>query len=478
MRPIHAENETFTFALRLSPKRTTSVWRKSRKSTNDNRMNPFRTFTIVLVAFLCTLHAAGQSPAGFTLQQCVETGLKNNIEILRARNNIDRTATYKHEAFGQFLPSVRASGSWSRSNDEQIALRADALFTSRNSYSYNVQAGLTLFDGMRNFNTVDQSILELNAAEESFRRTQQSIVFAIQQSYYNVLRLEQLTRVAESNLERSRGQLDRIREMNTVGSVPQADVYRQQVVVGNDELSLLESRNSYQNALVDLQALIGLSPRREFTVSADDVPDVVDAAEITRFRAGLGDFDTLLEEAVTRRADFRQAGLALESAEKGVSIAQSGHYPSVTAFAQYNWNNLEFADFDVYDRFLYGLQLSVPIFSNFSVSSAVERSEIQQMDSEYGLQQLRRTIATEVMKAYNVLGTAEKNLEISEKKLQSAREDQRIAQERYNLGSGTLLDMITANANLTLAESDVVNATFNYLTAQKQMDYQTGRNLN
>ncbi len=441
-------------------------------------MNPFRTLPVLLVAFVCAMPAAGQTQAGYTLQQCVETGLKNNIEILRARNTIDRTATYKQEAFGQFLPSLRASGTWSRSNDEQTPLRADALFTSRNSYSYDVQAGLTLFDGMRNFNSVDQSILELNAAEESFRRTQQTVVFTIQQSYYNVLRLEQLTRVAESNLERSKGQLDRIREMNAVGSVPLADVYRQQVVVGNDELSLLESRNSYQNALVDMQALLGLSPRPDFAVVADGVPGSVEAAEIIRFRAGLGDFDALLNEAITRRSDFRQAELALRSAEKGVSVSRSGHYPNLTAFAQYNWNNLEFADFDLYDRFLYGLQLDVPIFSNFAVSSAVERSEIQRMDSEYGLQQLRRTIATEVMKALNALGTAEKNLDISEKKLQSAREDQRIAQERYNLGSGTLLDLITANANLTLAESDVVNATFNYLTVQKQMDYQTGRNLN
>ncbi|MBR9978127.1 MAG: TolC family protein, partial [Bacteroidetes bacterium] len=185
-----------------------------------------------------------------------------------------------------------------------------------------------------------------------------------------------------------------------------------------------------------------------------------------------------LDEAVNRRADYRQADLSLQSAEKGVSIARAGHVPSVSAFAQYNWNNLELKDFTLYDRFIYGLQLSVPIFSNFQVSGAVQRSEIRRLDSEHELQQLRRTIATEVMKALNTLETAEKNLEISSKKLQSAREDQRIAQERYSLGAGTLLDLTTANANLTTAESDVVNATFNYMTAMRQVDYQLGRNQN
>jgi outer membrane protein len=408
----------------------------------------------------------------------VETGLKHNIEILRARNSIDRTATFKTEAFGQFLPSLRGSASWSRSDAEQLAFRADNFLSSRNSYSYNVQAGLTLFDGMRNFASVDQSIIDFNAAEESFQRTQQSIVFAIQQYYYNVLRLEQLMRVSESNLERSKGQLDRIREMNTVGSVPQADVYRQQVMVGADELSVIEARNNYKNMLVDLQAVLGLSPQPGFTLVSDAVPGSIEPVEIIRFRSGLGEFDVLLKEAVTRRSDFKQAELTLESAEKGVTISQSGHYPNLSAFAQYNWNNLELKDFMLYDRFIYGLNLSVPIFSNFQVSGAVERSEIQRMDSELSLEQLRRTIATEVMKALNSLETAEKTIDISVKKLQSAKEDQRTAQERYNLGAGTLLDLITANANLTAAETDVVNANFNYLTAQKQMDFQLGRNLN
>ncbi len=441
-------------------------------------MNQIRTLLVLLAVVLGATTAFGQVPGGYSLQQCVETGLKNNIEILRARNSVDRTSTFKTQAFGQFLPNVSASATWNRSDEAQIAFRGNDFLRSRNYYSYNVQAGLTLFDGMRNFNSVDQSIFDYNAAEESFMRTRQMIVFSIQQSFYNVLRMEQLTRVAESNLERSRGQLDRIREMNTVGSVPLADVYRQQVVVGNDELAVIEARNNYRNTLVDLQALLGLSPRPDFSLASENVPESIEPSEITRFRAELGSFEELLNEAVSRRSDFKQAELTLKSAEKGVSIARAGHYPSLSAFAQYNWNNLELKDFTEYDRFVYGLQLSVPILSNFQVSGAAERSEIQRMDSEYSLEQLRRTIATEVMKALNALESSEKNVDISVKKLQSAREDQRIAQERYSLGSGTLLDLITANANLTLAEADVVNATFNYLTVQKQMDYQLGRNLN
>lgn len=461
----------------------TDTSRNTRPTLANTQMNPRRSFLVsALVALAFAMSAlqplAAQDGQGYTLERCIETGMKNNIENLRARNDVRRSATYKTEAYGQFLPNVRGSAMWSRSDEDQLAFRADNLLRSRNSYSYNVQAGLTIFDGMRNFNTVDQSLLQYEAAEAGFAHTKSFIVFSIQQAFYNALRAAQLTRVAESNLERSKGQLERIREMNAVGSVPQADVYRQQVVVGNDELALIEANNNAQNALVDLQALLGLTPVTDFILLPDGAEDAVALEDIASFRAGLGDFNTLVREAEQRRSDYRQTELGVRTAEKAVSVAQAGHYPTLTAFAQYNWNNLELSDFTTYDRFIYGLQLSVPVFSNFQVSSAVERGELQRLDNELALEQMRRNIATEVMKALNSLEAAEKNVDISGKKLQSAREDQRIAKERYDLGAGTLLDLITANANLTLAESDVVNATFNYRTARKHLEYQLGRNQN
>lgn len=454
-----------------------------RISTLRKRMNPRRitsvlVFSILIVPVLAIAPLSAQDAGGFSMQQCIETGLKNNIEMRRAESAVQRSGTYRTEAYGQFLPNLRGSASWSRSDEDQVVLRANDLFRSRNSYSYSLQAGLTLFDGMRNFNTVDQSLLEYQATEVGFARTRQYVTFSIQQSFFNVLRLRQLTRVAESNLERSRAQLDRIREMNAVGSVPQADVYRQEVVAAGDELAVIEAHNNYNNALADLQALLGLQPREDFSITDAGLDEDISPEDIAAYRGEIGTHAQLVSEAQRRRADFRQAELSLRGAEKGVSIARAGHWPSLLAFAQYNWNNLELADFTTYDRFVYGLQLSVPIFSNFSVSSAVERGEIYRIDTENELEQLRRAIAIDVTKALNALETAEKNVEISGRKLRSAREDQRIAQERYSLGAGTLLDQVTANANLTLAESDVVNATFNYLTAREHMEYQLGRTQN
>ena len=168
--------------------------------------------------------------------------------------------------------------------------------------------------------------------------------------------------------------------------------------------------------------------------------------------------------------------MAVRSTEKSVSIARAGHYPSLTASAGYAWSNIELKNFtgEDYGTFSYGLQLSVPLFNGFAVSSAVQLAEVDRMNAETGKLELQRSISGSVQKAYNAVTLAEKNLEISNRTLTSAQEDQRIANERYTLGAGTLLDLIVANTNLTAAQSDVVNATFDYRIARKALEYQVG----
>ncbi len=436
---------------------------------------------LLLFASVCAISVHAQQPEprnAWSLQQCIDAGLKHNLDVNRARNSVDQYSTYRTSSYGEFLPSLSASGTWVRYDENQRWLRPDGLIESRDSWSYGIDAGLTIFNGMRNFNTVDKSLLDYEASQQSAKRTTQNVVYMIQESFYNVLRLGELTKVQESNLERSKKQLELIRELNAVGSVPLADVYKQEVQVGSDRLSLIEIRNNYQNAVIDIQALLGVEPRMEFTLADDGAQGEITKADIAAWRSNIGGFSLLVDEAVKTRADFQEAELGLRSAEKSVSISGSGHYPVLSAFAQYNWSNMELKDFAEYDRFSYGLNLSIPIFSGFQVSTAVQRSEIMLRETEQLREQLRRTISTEILKAMNNLETAEVNLEIAATKLISAREDHRIASERYNLGSGTLLDLITAGAGLRLAESDVVNARFNYLTAQRRMEYQLGRTQN
>lgn len=441
-----------------------------------------------LIIFLCILFTGAApmlqaAPSGpdtlggktYSLQECVKLALARNSTLIRSANEVERSATYKTQAVGQFIPDLSASASWSRSDQDSYGVRGGSFYSSRNSYSYSVRSGLVLFDGMRNFNGVDQSINTLRASEQGNERSRQNIVFTVRQLFYNSLRLEQLRKVSESNLERSTKQLDRVREFNTVGSVPLADVYRQQSQVGRDELALQQTSTDHENSIVDLQTMIGADPRERLIPDATAIPSTITPADMDSYRNSLNQYDAMITEALERRADYRQAEYTLNASENSKAMAFSGHLPTLSAFAQYSWQNLEPKDFALYDRFAYGLNLSIPILQNFQVLTSVQRAEIDRRNAEETITELRRTIAGDIRKAWNALLSAEKSVEISRRNLVSAEEDQRIANERYSIGAGTLLDLIIANTGLTAAQSDIVNANFYYLISREQLEYELGR---
>ncbi len=428
---------------------------------------------------LCLLSFALSVPAawgqGYSLDRCISTGLASNADLQRSRHDVERARGAKVQAFGQFLPDLNASGSWSRSDQDVIYFRGQVPYTSRNSFTYSIGSNLTLFDGLGTIYTVDRGILAQKASEFTLDRTRQDLVFAIQSQFYTVLRLRELIQVQKSNIERSRKQLVRVREMYAVGSSPQADVFRQEVQVGRDELALLQAEGNYRDALVDLQTLIGLVPDESFAVDDAGIVTRLSAGEMDGYRKDLGDFPALVRNALELRADCRSAALQVEGQQKSVAIARAGYFPNLSAFARYGWSNLELRDFNEYDRFTYGLSVSLPIFNNFSTRTAVERAEYDALDAENTRLQLERRVAGEIRKALNALATAEKNVDIATRTLASAREDQRIASERYSLGAGTLLDVLVGTANQTSAEADLVNATFSYLVARKQLDHTLGK---
>jgi outer membrane protein len=99
---------------------------------------------------------------------------------------------------------------------------------------------------------------------------------------------------------------------------------------------------------------------------------------------------------------------------------------------------------------------------------------VERKNADLSLQQTQRNINVEIKKALLDLDAARKQYEVSLKGLTSSTQDYRIAEERYNLGAGTLLDLLTANANLINAQANKVNASYDYITAKRQVEYVLG----
>jgi outer membrane protein len=280
--------------------------------------------------------------------------------------------------------------------------------------------------------------------------------------------------VSEENLKRDQRQLERITESNRVGALSRADVYRQQSQVAADELNLITAQNNFNKAKADLLALIGLDVNDDYTIADPSISSEISAAELESSAEQYSKFPELARRALEKRPDYLRATESVRSAEGGISAARSGYFPSVSAFAGYGFSNRELSRLTENKSLNWGLNLRWTLFDGFTTNEALQSAYVQKKNAELSLQQTERNINVEVKKALLDLEAARKAYEVSQKGLLSAIEDRKIAEERYNLGAGTLLDLLTANAGLVSAQANKVNAVYDFIIAKRNVEYVVG----
>ena len=191
----------------------------------------------------------------------------------------------------------------------------------------------------------------------------------------------------------------------------------------------------------------------------------------------LSDFQNMSElvnAALNQRLDFKSAILNLESAKDGINIAQSGHWPNLSASGSYTLYTDNISNLDQTKTLSFGLSLNFPIFLGWSVTDRVQFAEVQAKNTEIQLNDLERDIKRELKITFLDLQAAQKGLVVRENNVAAARENLKIEEEKYSLGSGKLLDVLIANSGYTTALTDLINAQFSYIVLSQQLKYQLG----
>jgi len=442
----------------------------------------FKKHTIIIIAVFQAVLAYGQGKT-ITLDQARQTALERNLNVAQAQNNIESAQATVLAATGNYLPTLSASASWNRSQTEAKGQyfnpSTQTLVTSvgrtvGSSIRTGVDMGYTIFDGFSREGNMKRATSNAVASEQTAARTRQAIVFQVESAYLNVLRNEQLVKVSEENLKRDNRQLERITESNRVGALSLADVYRQQSQVAADELNLITAQNNYDKAKADLIALIGLDVSEDYAIADQSVSTEIAQSELESTMNQYKNFKELSERAIAHRPDYQAAGESFNAADAGVTSARSGYLPSINASAGYGLNGDQFSTLSDTKSLNWGLSIRWNIFDGFGTNQALQSAQVLKRNAELSLQQTQRSINVELKKALLDLDAARKQYEVSLKGLVSSTQDYRIAEERYNLGAGTLLDLLTASANLVNAQANKVNASYNYVTSKRNVEYALG----
>jgi outer membrane protein TolC len=215
----------------------------------------------------------------------------------------------------------------------------------------------------------------------------------------------------------------------------------------------------------------------DYTFNDPAISLTISRSEMDSAAARYANFRDLQTRSLASRPDYRSAVETFNSAQSAVTSAKSSYWPSVSASAGYGLQSDDFNTLKDNRNLNWGLSIRWTLFDGFNTNANVQSAVANRRIAEIGLTQTERDINAQLKKALLDFEAARKQYEVSQKGLTSAKEDRKIAEEKYTLGAGTLLDLLTANANLVQAQVNLVNSVYNYITAKKNVDYTIGERV-
>ncbi len=439
-----------------------------------------KLFLISLLTLILICNTYSQQ--SLSLEKAISIALQKNSGLITSENELSRSQSNLTAAYGRFLPSLNASGSfnWERTEADNVTIVVGGIPFPGQTYqsesrTYGVGAGssLVLFDGLSNFANLSKSKNNVEAVKLSIEQKKQEVVFQTINLYYSIVEADQLLKVREEDVKQQQKNLETIEERNRLGSVTKADVYQQQVQLGNAELQVIQQKNTLETAKSNLLFYLGLDVLENYTYS-DALTNREKEILSTEINTDYDRLTGLVSEALSHRKDYLAQKLNLESYNDNITIARSGHLPRLAGSLNYSsFSNQVSTIFDS-RNYSAGLTLSIPIFSGFSVSNAVQSAQVDAMNYELQVRDSERLIKQEIQKSFLNLEAAKKALTVTEKNVKAAEENLKIEQEKYNLGSGKLLDVLIANTQYQNAKTNYINAQFNYIRLSEELKYNLG----
>jgi outer membrane protein TolC len=254
-----------------------------------------------------------------------------------------------------------------------------------------------------------------------------------------------------------------------LGAASLSDYLKAKVQLANDSLALITAKNNIKLAEADLNNVLGRNV---------DLPIQVDAKlEYKKFDPTAY---PVTEETIENHPQINISKSEVDQAHSGLTMSRSENFPKIYFGVNYSWSDTKFpeswADYRKPDDPWYmGIQVSLNLFNGLSTLSNIWSAQANLQAAKEKLRNDKRGIKLEINKAQLAIMEAEQKIRVTDNALKSAEEDQNLTKEKYNLGAASMLELLDANYSYKTAESNQVQALYDYNLAIAQFEKAVGK---
>ncbi|MDQ3697547.1 MAG: TolC family protein [Gemmatimonadota bacterium] len=486
-----------------------------------------RVTTLIALATLASTARAQPSDAtgpSLTIEEALQLANRNNPDLQQTRNNRRAAGAALRSAYGSLLPSADAALSSQFREGGTQPINGVTFETSdirQSSYwlglQYSLSPATLIAPRVQKAN--------LDAADADVTLSSETVRADVRRQYLNSLQAEATAALQDTLVISAQGELELARARAAVGAGTQLDIARAEVTLGQQRVQALQAHNTAEVEKLRLFQIMGVPQppnvrlTSTFTVSepAFTLESVLELAQqhnpaLTALRArdrsagfqvrqaqsqylptlslstGWGGYtyEFVNPEFLVQQAQFGAAAqfgncVTQDSLRVGAGLAPRGNCGapvlSPNQIAAIRGENSQFP-FD-FARAPWSLSasLSVPIFDGFSREQRIQEAQVNRSNARYRVRALDLQLRQEATAAYLTLVTAARAVALQEQNVLAAREELRLAQERYRVGASTFLDITQARASFERAENDRINAIYDYHRAHAALESAVGRPL-
>jgi outer membrane protein len=464
---------------------------------------------LLFIISLCGYSFMAHSQRTFSLKDCIDTAIKNNIDVRQSGLQSSVAAIDHKQAKNNLLPDVNGLVSHGINRGRSIDPFTNSYVDQKISYgNYSLNSGLVLFNGFSFQNTIRQAAYAYDASRLELQQEKDELTLRVILTYLQALNNEDLVEVARQQVLVSQKQLERLEKLNEQGAINPPQLHEIRGQLKENELTVLNNLNALELAKLNLLQLMNLPYDPNIKLLREGMDEVIIPPS--------GETEGFYQKALDHLSGVKAAETRKKSAQSAIKASRGRMFPTLLVNGNLNTNYSSIATRDMVtgsneittnsyvlvngsqlpviakqntftsSKISYGSQLNNNVFSNLGLTLRIPilnsfqaRNQVKLAEIEYESRQLveentRIQLRQQIEEAWLHLMNSFKRYVVLKEQMEAFHEAFRAAEVRFNAGVGTSVDYILAKNYYDRANLNLVMGKYEYLLRRQVIHYFTG----
>lgn len=451
-----------------------------------------------------------KSQSCWNLQECISYALNHNIGLKQAALNSEISKNNSNQSKAAAIPSLNM-GAQHNYNFGQTIDRFTNTFANTQVLSQNfyVSSSVVLWSGLSQYNNIKANNYNYLSSVENVKQLQNDLSLNVANAYISVIFAEELLKISENQTKVTKEQLERTLKLVNAGSVAKSIEYDIKAQLANEQVNVTTAENNLIISTLNLKQLLNLDSVANFSIARP----IIDVSENPLLADNI---QTIYESGLKTQPSIKRGEYSILSAEKSFAASKGRISPTLTfnasmgtgtsglakdilgvSFAGYQVNGVTSKGDSVYTPVTQlitrktsfynqfnnnvnksiGFTINIPLFNGLQTLTAVKNAKITALNARFTQDLAKQNLFKTISQSYVSAKAALNKYVATKLSVDAAAESFKYAQQKFDAGVISAFDFSTSKNRLFAAESNLLQAKYDYVFKLKVLDYYQGKPL-